>query len=94
MEIKTDREVLEYVSKLLKSQIVDLEKFNSKLNETEKTINNNNLEGVNTIIENGSIDLLENLNRGLVKNLEELVNGVETVTDTFEALDTKLSKGL
>ncbi len=94
MEIKTDREVLEYVSKLLKLQIVDLEKFNSKLNNTEKTINSNNLEGVNSIIENGSIDLLENLNRGLIKNLEELVNGVETVTDTFEDLDTKLSKGL
>lgn len=92
MEIKTDREVLEYVSKILKSQIEDLEEFDSKLNETEETINSNNLEGVNSIIENGSIDLLENLNRGLIENLEELVNGVEAVVDTFEVLDTKLSK--
>ncbi|WOO88807.1 hypothetical protein R2F61_07980 [Mollicutes bacterium LVI A0078] len=92
MEIKTDREVLEYVSKILNSQIEDLEEFDSKLNETEETINSNSLEGVNSIIENGSIDLLESLNRGLIENLEELVNGVEAIADTFEALDTKLSK--
>lgn len=92
MEIKTDREVLEHVSKILKLQIEELEEFDSKLNETEETINSNNLEGVNSIIENGSIDLLENLNRGLIQNLEELVTGVEAVADTFETLDTKLNE--
>lgn len=92
MEIKTDREVLEYISQKLKSQIEDLEEFDNKLNETEEIINRNNLEGVNSIIENGSIDLLENLNKGLIENLEELVYGAETIADMFETLDTKLSK--
>ncbi len=76
----------------MKLQIEELEEFDSKLNETEEIINSNNLEGVNSIIENGSIDLLESLNRGLIQNLEELVTGVEAVVDTFETLDTKLSE--
>lgn len=36
MEIKTDREALEYVSKILKSQIEDLEEFDTKLNASEE----------------------------------------------------------
>lgn len=42
----------------------------------------------------GYIVELENLNRGLIDNLEELVNGAKLVADIFETLNTKLSKGV
>lgn len=93
MEIKTDREVLAYISKILKSQIEDLEVFDGKLNDVEETMSSNDLEGVNDIVENTNLDLQENLNRSLIINLEELVSGTENIADVFEELDKKLSKG-
>ncbi len=93
MEVKTDRKVLEYVSKILKTQIEDLEVFDGKLNDVEEIMTSNDLEEVNDIVENTNLDLQENLNRGLIINLEKLVNFMENIADVFEDLDNKLSKG-
>lgn len=94
MELKTDREVLEYVSKILKTQIEDLEVFDGKLNDVEETMSSNDLEVVNDIVESINLDLQENLNRGLIINLDELVNFTKNIVDVFEELDNKLSKGV
>lgn len=94
MEIKSDIEVLEYISKILKTKIEDLEAFDSKLNDAEEIISNNELENANFIIESTSIDLINNLNRGLLENLSEILKGIDIIADVFVELDNRLSNGV
>ncbi len=93
MKIKSDKEVFEHVSKILKLQIEDLEIFDRKLNDVEENITANDLEEANYIVENANLDFQENLNKGLIENLEQLVKDTENIADAFEDLDSKLSKG-